>query len=373
MTKKIPSAFLVAFLILTASLRAAIPPAENLLPADTLLVISAPDCASFRATLHQSPQILLWNDPLMKPFRDKFMAKLHASLVAPLEHDLGVKLADFSDLPRGQLTFAVTQNGWDGIDEKKMPGILLLLDARDKSGLLKTNLAALQKKWQDADKPIRTETLRGIKFSIVPLSSNDVPASIAKFFPKRQPVQELGKEIKPPAPGQLVVGQFESLLIVGNSLSAVAPVAAHLTGSAIPTLAANANFAADQAAQFRGSPLYYGWFNAKTVFNVLAQIPPPEPNPEAPTLVPRIPWDKVLTASGLTGLRSATFTYRETHDGSEGDFFLSDPESSRAGIFKIFAAAQKDASVPAFVPADAVKFWRWRVDCQQGWMELQKT
>jgi hypothetical protein len=146
-----------------------------------------------------------------------------------------------------------------------------------------------------------------------------------------------------------------------------------LTGSAIPALAADATFAADQTAQFRGAPLYYGWFNAKTVFNILSQIPPAEPNPQAPSLMPQIPWDKVLTASGLTGLKSATFTYRESHDGGAGNFFLSDPENSRAGIFKIFAAAQKDAGVPAFVPADAIKFWRWRVDGQKGMAELEKT
>jgi len=28
-------------------------------------------------------------------------------------------------------------------------------------------------------------------------------------------------------------------------------------------------FAADRLAQFRDAPLYYGWFNAKTLFDVL--------------------------------------------------------------------------------------------------------
>jgi hypothetical protein len=63
----------------------------------------------------------------MKPFHDKFMAKWNESFVAPLERDLGVKLADFADLPQGQFTFAVTQNGWNGND--KTPGMVLLLDA----------------------------------------------------------------------------------------------------------------------------------------------------------------------------------------------------------------------------------------------------
>src|SRR5271170_6472479 len=138
-TKTVRRICIAAVLTCAISLRAAIPPAENLLPADTLFLVTAPDCAALRAALHQSPQWLLWNDPAMKPFHDKFMAKWDEKFVAPLERDLGVKLADFADLPQGQFTLAVTQNGWNGNDDK-MPGILLLLDAKDKSDLLKTNL-----------------------------------------------------------------------------------------------------------------------------------------------------------------------------------------------------------------------------------------
>jgi hypothetical protein len=373
MIKNLRPIFLAAFaasLTFAASMRAAIPPAENLLPSDTLFVATAPDCTALRSAMHQSPQWLLWNDPAMKPFHDKFMAKWNESFVAPVEKDLGVKLADFADLPQGQFTFAVTQNGWDGTGDQT-PGLILLLDAKDKSGLLKTNLAVLQKKWTESGKPIRTETIRGIQFSVVPLSSNDIPASLTGIFSKRQPVSELGKETPPAKPGELVIGQFESLLIVGNSIKAVEPVVAHLTGSSAPALNDNAVFAADKLAQFRDSPLYFGWFNAKTLFNVLAGIPPSEPNPDAPSPMPQIPWDKTLAASGAMGLKSASFAARESHDGSEMDFFFSVPEADRTGLFKIIAASPKDAGAPLFVPADAVKFWRWRVDGQKDWVALE--
>ena len=253
-----------------------------------------------------------------------------------------------------------------------MPGVLLLLDARGKSDLLKTNLAALRKKWTDAGKPMHNETIRGISFSVVPLSSNDIPATLAGVLPKRRPVQELGKENKPPPPGEIVFGQFESLLIVGSSLKVVEPVATRLTGGALPPLAGNALFAADRLGQFRDAPLYYGWLNAKTLFDVLVHIPPPEPNPEAPSPVPPFPWDKVLAASGLTGLKSASFSYRESHDGSQLNFYLAVPEAERQGIFKIITTLPKDANPPAFVPADAVKFWRWRVDGQKSWAAFLK-
>jgi len=364
-------ATLALLLALATSVNAAIPAAETLLPSDTLLLISVPDFAALRAAGRQSPQWLFWNDPAMKPFHDKFMAAWNDKLVAPLEQDLGVKFSDFTDLPQGQLTFAVTQNGWNGGDNPA-PGMLLLLDTKGKSDLLKTNLAALRKKWADAGKPMHNETIRGITFSVVPLSSNDVPATLAGILPGRQPVQELGKENKPPPPGEIVIGQYQSLLIVGSSLKAVEPVATRLTGGALPALGDNALFAADRLVQFRDAPLYYGWFNAKTLFGVLTHITPPEPNPDAPSPVPPFPWDKILGASGLTGLKSASFSYRESHDGSQLDFYISAPEAGRQGIFKIIAAAPKDASPPVFVPAYTVKFLRWRVDGQKSWAALEK-
>jgi hypothetical protein len=373
MTKILRPIFLAAFvasLTFAAFLCAAIPPAENLLPADTLFVVTAPDCAGLRTALHQSPQVLLWNDPAMKPFHDKLMDKWNETLIAPLERDLGLALADFTELPQGQFTFAVTQNGWSGAGDP-LPGLVLLLDAKDKGDLLKTNLATLQRKWTDGGKSIRTETIRGVQFSVVPLSSNDIPASLSGMLARRQPVSELGKETPPAKPGELVIGQFESLLIVGNSIQAVEPVVAHLTGGSAPALADNAIFAADKLAQFRSSPLYYGWFNAKTFFNTLASIPQPEPNPDAPSPMPQYPWNKMLAASGAMGLKSASFTYRESHDGSEADFYFSVPEADRTGLFKMIAAAPKDAAAPLFVPVDAVKFWRWRVDGQKDWAGLE--
>jgi len=107
-------ASLAALLTLTSPVHAAIPPAENLLPSDTLLLITVPDFSLLRAAGKQSPQWLFWNDPAMKPFHDKFMTGWNEKFIAPLERDLGVNLNDFTNFPQGQLTFAVTQNGWTG-------------------------------------------------------------------------------------------------------------------------------------------------------------------------------------------------------------------------------------------------------------------
>jgi hypothetical protein len=362
---------LICLLTIAASIRAAIAPAENLLPADTLLLVTAPDFAAARAAIQRAPGWRFWNDPAMKPFHDKFMTRWREQFIAPLEHDLGVKLDDYASLPQGQFTFAITQDSWNGRDDSPPPGLVLLLDARDKGGLLKTNLDALRKKWTESGKAIHTETVRGIPFSVVTLSSNELP-TLAGLFHRRPPVQELGREPKPEKPAELVVGQYQSLLIAGNSLRAVEPVVAHLSGGGAPTLRDNADFAADQLSQFRHAPLYYAWFNAKTVFAVLARVPPETPNPEAPSLLPSFSPTAMLNAAGLTGLRSVSLAYRESHEGSQVDLFLAAPEPTRQGLLKIVAPAAKDANPPVFVPGSAVKFWRWRIDSQKSWAELEK-
>ena len=366
-TKLLRLSAIILFLTAASLSHAAIPPAENLLPADTMAFFTMPDCTAFRAAAKVSPQMMFWNDAAMKPFHDKFMAKLNEKFTAPLEHDLGLKVSGFTDLLQGQLTLAATFNGSNGHDDVPF-GLLLLLDTRDKSDALKTNLAALQKKWTTDGRTMRTEKFHGLAFTVVTLSSND----FASLFPKRAPVSEIGKEPKPENAKEIYFTQFESLLIAGNSPKVVEPVAAHLTGGSAPALAADANFAADKLSQFRDSPTYYGWFNAKGFFSLMSQATDDTDDSASPSLMPKVPNAKMLSATGLDGLKSASFALREAPEGSTLAFHLSAPESARSGLLKMVALPGKDASAPLFVPAEALKFSRIRLDGKQTWNELLK-
>ena len=357
----------LVFFALTVPVCAAIAPAENLLPADTLAFVTVPDAAAFRAACKTSPQILFWNDPAMKAFHDKFMGKFNEKFVTPLETDLGVKVADFLALPQGQVTFAVTVSGFstpDGVP----PGLLLLLDAKDKSGLLKTNLAVLTKKWTDAGRKLRTEKIHGLAFTVVPLSSND----FSGIIPKPAPVSEIGKDPKPDQPGEIYFTQYETLLLVGNSAKAVDAVAAHLTGSSMPALADDATFAGDKLSQLRDAPTYYGWFNGTKCFSLLTPADSGSADDSTPSPMAQFGGAKILAATGLNGLKSASFAMREKADGSAFALHLTAPEATRAGLLKIIALPSKDAGIPAFVPADTIKFSRFRLDGRQAWAELQK-
>jgi hypothetical protein len=370
MTAKILRPFcLAAFaatLTFATSIHASIAPAENLLPADTLAFFTVPDTAAFRAACKTSPQIMFWNDAAMRPFHDKLMAKFNEKFVAPLEQDLGLKVADFLALPQGQFTLAVTVNGSSGHDDVP-PGLILLLDAKDKSSALKTNLAALTKKWADAGRKLRTESIHGLAFTVVPLNSND----FSGIFPKKAPVTEIGKEPKADKVTEIYFTQYQSLLVAANSAKAAEAVAAHLAGGSAPAIADNATFAADKLAQFRDAPVYYGWFNATKTFDLLT---PSDTGGDdsALTAMPKFTAAKILGATGLGGLKSASFAVREKPDGSTVVMHLTAPEATRTGLLKILALPAKDAGIPAFVPADTTKFSRFRIDGRQTWAELQK-
>jgi hypothetical protein len=343
-----------------------IPPCEKLLPDDTLIVVSVPDFAKMREIYKSSPQAQLWNDPAMKAFKDNFLSHLQDDLVRPLERDLGVSLDNYTSLPQGQLTLAITQNGWPGPDSSA-PGALLLLDAKEKSGQLKTNLAELKRKWVDAGKPVKTESIRNVEFNVLRISDEDVPKSLKKIFPSEEDSSTDGATNK--SPSELVIGQFESLLIVGNSVKAVEKVVVRLTGGAAPALADQAAFESSRLAMFREAPLY-GWVNVKPFVDLLTRKPTDKEEPANPFSM--FNPEKIVAASGLAGLKTFAFNVQQSRDGLLAQMSLGVPESGRQGVFKLFPAEPKESGPPPFVPANAVRFQRWRVDGQKAWATLQK-
>lgn len=348
---------------------AVVPPAEKLLPPETLFMLSAPDWAKLREYYQKSPQSQFWDDPAMKPFRDKFIAKWNDEIVKPLERDLGVKFDDYAALFQGQLTFAVLQEGWQGKGKGDgVPGVVFVLDAKDKSELLKKNLAALRQKWASAGKVVKTEKIRDVDFYIVPLTTNDIPKTLQNLLPQPKEITEIGDEDKP---GQkkadsldLVMGQYESALILGSSTKAVEKIVMRFGAGGAPALGETGEFESCQRSLFRDAP-FIGWINTKLVFDLAAKSISAAQNSDAPSPLPIPDFGKVMSALGLNGIKSIAFDFRDSGAGPTGEVFVSAPESGRAGLVKILAIEPKDATPPAFVPADVVKFSRVRLDGQK--------
>jgi len=83
-----------------------------LLPSDTIAVFTVPEYAGAKKKWQQYPGRLLWADPSMKPFKDKFINKLESDLIKPLEKEFGLTLSDYSGLAQGQITSPSRQATW---------------------------------------------------------------------------------------------------------------------------------------------------------------------------------------------------------------------------------------------------------------------
>lgn len=385
-------AVLLAF---AAAGNAAVPDAEKLLPDETLVLISAPDWTKLSALYRDSAYGRFWNDPAMKPIKDRFISRWQEEMVKPLERELGVSLETYGSLLQGQLTLALTRNGWQGKADVP-PGFLLLMDTRDKSPVLSTNLAALRKQWVAAGKTMRTEKLRDLEFSVFPTSSNNIPSTLRKLFPKpyefQGPPGQVGSNKLAPgseveagnvdllletisglltAGNELVVGQAGSLLIVGNSVKAVEKIAIRLTGGALPALGEVAAYQASHQVLFRDAPLY-GWVNVKALLDVTNRKPADKPETEAPDPFDVIPPEKIVSATGLAGVNTVACSLQASNEGLSIQLSIGVPEANRQGLFRILAGEARETVVPPFIPADAVSFQRWRLDGQKTWATLEK-
>lgn len=352
---------------MTAS--AVVPPAEKLLPDDTLFVVTVPDFTKMREIYRTSPQTQLWNDPAMRPFKEKFLEKLSEDLIHPLEHDLGVQFADYTNLLQGQITLAMTQNDWPA-KEGQHPGLLLLLDTKDQSGQLMKNLSDIRKKWIEAGKTLRTQKIRNIEFAAYPISSKDMPKTLRKF--SGQQTETDSDETATNAPkSELFIGQNESLLIIGTEAPPIEKVLAHMTGGSVPSLGDLAAYEQNRLSMFREAP-FYGWANAKLLMDALTHKTVKEDSDTPDPFAVMSP-DKIFPALGLAGVKTLGFSMQIGNEGTTMQVFASVPEESRQGLLKVLPGEAKDSTPPAFVPADAVKFQRWRIDGQKTWATIQKV
>jgi hypothetical protein len=362
-------------LTLALGARAATPSAAQLLPADTLVLFSVPDWDKAVSYWQSSAYGKLWQDPALKDFREKLVEHWQKEWAAPLERQLGVKIADYFRLPHGQLTFAITQNGWGTRPEAK-PGIILLVDCRDKQEALKAGLAELNKKWVEGGKTLKTDKIRGVEFTTLILTDRQLDQALGKAAPP--PAEEsVGDEpaAKPDAPTgaeriEITFGQTGSLLILGNNARDIESILARQSGGLAPALADQPAYEASHAVLF-GDALALAWADFAKIYQTLEKQANSPAKP-APTDNPFVlPNDRILAASGLGALRTVAARLSGNAEGPSAEIFLRAPEAERQGILRLLSLEKKDASPPPFVGADVVRFKRWRMDGQQAWTTLE--
>lgn len=333
----------------------AVPPPESLLPKDALLVITTPDFSKARAFVTNTSYGRLWHDPALKAFRDNFVGKFTSDALKPMEQNLGIKFADYAGLAQGQMTFALLPA--EPNNPEHLFDRVFLLDTKDHAAQLRTNLAGLVKKWSDAGKPTKTQKIREVEFTTLVASPDDF--SWGKIFGNAKSADPSAGAAKGKN-AELTFGQSDSLLIVSDSTDAIEKVLNRQSGGLLPSLEENGEFRSDFEARLRNSPIY-AWVNMKMLMDNWANPPAAGDDSAASHLGP------LLSTTGLNGISSASLSYQDSGDGLGVQFFVRAPEDKRKGLLQALASETKDASPPPFVPSDAAKYWRWRVNLSQSW------
>jgi hypothetical protein len=355
-----------------AGFAAEAPPPDKLLPSDTLAVLTFPDYTKAQAIWKKAPYGQLWNDSSLKPFRDKLTAKFKSDLVEPLEREFGIRFTDYAGLAQGQVTFALMPASPSAKPDDDDPDFLLLIDTKDKRDVLKTNLANFRQKWTESGKQTRPEKIRDVEFTTFIFSSDEISKTIEKAFPKpTEGLQEIdpAEKKKEPKKVEWFVGQSESLLILGSAAKPIEKVLVRQSGGSVPSLAEQPGFASRYGAMFRDAPAY-GWINLKSLFDLIRKSSSSEQKQsEGGLAMPSA--DKVMSVLGLTSLETLSFNVQDNSEGSFINVYLQSPESGRKGLARILAHQPKNSEPPSFVPADAVKFFRWRIDLQKAWTAVE--
>jgi hypothetical protein len=356
---------LLALACICLQSRAAVLPPEKLLPKNTVLVVTAPSWPDAWTFLTNSSYGRLWQDPAFRPFKDKFIDKFTTDTLNPLEQNLGINFSDFSGLPQGSVTFAIMP-----LTKKENPdrhfSQVLLIDTKDRASQLKTNLASITKKWIDAGKSIKTQKIRELEFTTLIVSPSDL--SWNRIFPKikSEPSDDAASKA-PEKNTEITFGQVDSLLVAADSPDVIEKVLTLQQGGLLAPLAEEPSFQSDFDVRLRGAPLYC-WINVKGLLDTLASA---QPGNDDEGVGGVLKMTALLNSLGLDSVTSACMSYQALPDGAAAQFFIGATEGKRAGILKVLAPETKDANPPPFIPGDAVKYWRWRIDIPHSWALLE--
>lgn len=359
---KFSSLLAAALLFVSAAAgRAQVPPAEQLLPDDSIALVTVPSWKKLSA-LEQTAWSQLWHDGAMKPFRDNFVSNFQSDLIQPLEKELGVKLGDYKDLLQGQVTLALTP---PKAESGSFAGLLLILDTGEKSELLAAKLAELKKKWTEAGKELRVEKIRDVEFSIVAVAGGELGGLLKKVIPfvdSEDDEEEEGEK------AEWYVGQVKTLLVAGENPKAIEKFLARQAGGLVAPLAERADYQKAHAELFRDS-LGHAWVDLKPIYQKLLAFAQGEP--AGATGMPAFRMDKLLPALGIGALEMFAGKVSVSTEGTSVELLAAVPEARREGIFKMLTIEKKDAAPPAFVPADVLRFQRTRIDAQKAWTVLE--
>ncbi len=335
-------------LCLAATVGAATPPAEKLLPPDTFLMLTIPDWDKSFAAAKDFSMAQLWRDPAMRPFTEKFEQKFRG-LLGEEDKNFERDWLEFKPLISGQITLGVLPS--DGQAEPGAgPDVVILMDVKDKEKQLRAFIERCEKRDTDEGRVIQRETVRGVKF--------------ARTMPKDPPKDN--DDGPPKKKSNPYVGQSGSLLLISESTKALEKVLVRQDGGGAG-LEENPIFEKARNTVGRDAQAF-GWVNVKALADLLGKLPGGAGDANPFGITP----GRVMDAVGLGGLDGLAMSARQSGEGTHIEAFVQAPQARRKGLLGIVTPEAKEAGPLPFVGGDAAKFTRVRLDGQKAFAALER-
>jgi hypothetical protein len=329
---------------ITGILQAEIVSAPKLLPGGTFFVLTAPDFGKIRSFTASSSKGQLWNDPVMKPFRSRFMEHFNKSIIAQIESELKMNPIEEFDLLKGQITWAMArpETGTD-FDELQW---ILLMDTKDQAEKLESVYQKILTELRETETPMESKLIRNIQMTSLP------PDSTADNQP-------------------LHFGRIETIFLAGNSISLIEKILARKDDPSIPSLADSELFNEDYNKRLRGR-VAYAWLDFEFIKQELKMEETTPPSTGSVTgLEQMFDPEKLLSVLGISAIRSVSFTMSEKDRGLLMENFINVPELERRGLMRILIGEPKDSIPPGFVSSNVSKFYRGRWDLGNVWSSIE--
>ena len=306
---------------------------QSLLPAETVLVMAAPNYASAKKHFKGGASAQFWDSAEFKPFRKKLVNGFEENVLVRIEEELAIDFEAFEEMASGPVALAVVP----GLAAGEEPALLLLLDAGRKSFALRRTLSRMKRDWKKADRKVSETEISGVDFTTLS---------------------------EPEGNRQMHVGRVGTQLVIGTKPAQIEGVLARLNGNGDGPLADNAAFAASHSALLKEAD-FYVWTNPSAVLPQLL-----DNLPDGAEL--GIDFGEVVSALGINGLGTFAMAYSERPSGAHYELFIGLPKAKRKGLFGLLETKRADASPPPLVPTNVSSFLRWRLDMDAAWKNLDK-
>lgn len=314
------------------------PVVEQLLPPQTMLMISVPDVPELKAQGADSLFGKLLADPALQPFLDEVRGKLDEASNAVSEK-LGLTLSDLADLPQGEVTFALVAP-----KPGKLAGLMLFDYGENGEKIDKLleqgHSAAVEQGCEHS-----TQMVGDVEVNIYKIPNNDPnnPIKHVAYF------------------------SHDSYLGVATDIAALQQVLDRMSGSKRDSLATTDvyTYISEKVEAGDADPAFVWYFDPIGLVQSAVTMIQVQ-NPQAAMVMGFLP---ILGIDKLKGMGGASYFAVDDYDGMTKSFIYAEQPTS--GLMNVFQFPATAMAPPAWVPADAVMYSGFNWDAAEAYSAVE--